>query len=56
MDLLVDGGIILELKAVSRLTDGFKRQTLSYLKAANLKLGILITFGTPRADYCGIVN
>jgi len=56
LDLLVDQKIILELKAVSKLTDVFKRQTLSYLKAANLKLGILINFGTPRVNYYRIVN
>jgi len=56
LDLLVDGRIILELKAVSQLTDVFKRQTLSYLKAANLKLGIFINFGTPRVNHYRIVN
>ena len=52
----MDQKIILELKAVSKLTDVFKRQTLSYLKAANLKLGILINFGTRRVNYYRIVN
>ena len=31
LDLVVDGKILLELKAVSALTDVFKQQTLSYL-------------------------
>lgn len=56
LDLVVDGKIILELKAVSALTDVFKQQTLSYLKATGLKLGILINFGTPRVEYVRIVN
>ena len=56
LDLVVDGKIILELKAISALTDVFKHQTLSYLKATGLKLGILINFGTPRVVYTRIVN
>jgi GxxExxY protein len=56
LDLVVDGKIILELKAASALTDVFKQQTLSYLKATGLKLGILINFGTPRVEYTRIVN
>jgi GxxExxY protein len=56
LDLVVDDKIILELKAVSTLTDVFKQQTLSYLKITGLKLGILINFGTPRIEYTRIVN
>jgi len=56
LDFVVDGKIVLELKAVSALTDVFKQQTLSYLKATGLRLGILINFGTPRVEYIRIVN
>jgi len=56
LDLVIDDKIILELKAVSGLTDVFKQQTLSYLKATGLKLGILINFGAPRVEYVRIVN
>lgn len=56
LDLIIDSRIVLELKAVSALTDAFKQQTLSYLKATGLKLGILINFGAPRVEYVRIVN
>ena len=56
LDLVIDDKIVLELKAVSELNDIFKRQTLSYLKATGLKLGILINFGTPRVEYTRIAN
>ena len=36
LDLVVDGKIVLELKAVSKLTDIFKQQVLSYLKVSRL--------------------
>jgi GxxExxY protein len=56
LDIVIDGKILLELKAVSELTDVFKQQTLSYLKATGLKLGILLNFGTRRVQYTRIVN
>ncbi len=56
LDFVVDGRIVLELKAVSALTDVFKHKTLSYLKATGLRLGILINFGTPRVEYTRVVN
>ena len=56
LDIVVDGKIILEFKAVSELNDLFKQQTLSYLKATGLKLGILINFGAQRVEYVRIAN
>ena len=56
LDIVVSGIIVLELKAVSELTDVFKQRVLSYLKATGLKLGILINCGTPRVQYTRIVN
>ena len=54
--LVIDGKIILELKAVSSLNDLFKRQLLSYLKATGLRLGILINFGSRRVEAVRIAN
>jgi len=56
LDMVVNNQIILELKAVSELADIHKQQLLSYLKATNLPLGILINFGTQRVQYKRIVN
>jgi len=56
LDLVIDGKIVLELKAVSVLNDVFKQQVVSYLKATGLKLGILINFGVTRVEYVRIVN
>jgi len=44
-DLIVDGLILLELKAVEQLIDQHRSQTLAYLKICNLRLGLLINFG-----------
>ena len=56
LDLVIDGKIILELKALSGLNDLFKQQPLSYLKATDLRLGILVNFGTKRVEYARVVN
>jgi GxxExxY protein len=56
IDLVVDKKIILELKAVSTITDIFKHQLLSYLRATNLRLGILINFGGTKVQSYRIVN
>lgn len=56
LDLVVADKIILELKAVKGLTDVFKAQLHSYLRATDLKLGILINFGTPRVQSVRIAN
>jgi GxxExxY protein len=56
LDMVVNGKIILEFKAVSELNSLFKQQTLSYLKATGLNLGILINFGAQRVEYVRIAN
>ena len=56
LDLVVEDKILLELKAVAALTDLFKQQTISYLKATGLRLGILINFGARRVEYTRVAN
>jgi len=44
-DFICYGKIILEIKAVKKLTDEHRAQLLNYLKATGMKLGFLINFG-----------
>ena len=46
LDLLVDKTVVVELKAVSELQDIFFARTRSYLKALDLKHGLLLNFAT----------
>jgi GxxExxY protein len=48
LDLVVDGRIILELKAVDNLHPRHEAQVLSYLKASGLRLALLVDFGSDR--------
>jgi GxxExxY protein len=44
-DIIVDDLIILELKACECLMDEHQAQTLNYLKATNVEIGLLLNFG-----------
>ena len=44
-DFVVMEKIILEVKAVERLTESHVKQVLNYLAASKLKLGLLVNFG-----------
>ena len=44
-DFICYGQIVVELKAVSSLASEHEAQLLNYLKATNLRLGLLVNFG-----------
>ena len=44
LDLLVDDKVVIELKSVSEMRDVFFKQTLTYCKLLNKKLGVLVNF------------
>jgi len=45
-DLVVEGKLILELKSVENTAPVHKKQLLTYLKLTEMKLGLLINFGS----------
>ena len=51
LDFLIEGKIILEIKAVPRLKPIYFRQVRAYLKAKNLELGILANFRGKKLTY-----
>ena len=56
-DFLCYDRIVLELKAVTELTDEHRAQILNYLKATGLRLGLLVNFGHyPKAQVERIVT
>lgn len=55
-DLVLFEKIVVELKAVSELTDGHRAQVHNYLRASGLRLGLLVNFGHfPKVEYERIV-
>jgi GxxExxY protein len=55
-DLLVEGILLLELKAVKELDDIHLAQCLNYLRATKLRLCLLMNFGKPKLEVRRIVN
>lgn len=47
-DLIVNGLVLVELKSVETIAKVHFKQTLTYLKLTDLKLGLLINFGAPK--------
>jgi GxxExxY protein len=47
LDLIVDGKVIIELKAVEVMQPVHKAQLLTYLKLTGLRLGLLLNFNSP---------
>ena len=46
LDLLVEDRVVVELKSVKELQDVFFKQTRTYLRLLDLKVGILVNFNT----------
>ena len=47
IDILIEGEIVLELKAIESIMPVHEAQIISYLKLANKRLGFLINFNVP---------
>jgi GxxExxY protein len=56
VDFIIENKIILEVKCVGEINEIHKAQLLSYLKAANLKLGLLINFAKPIIEIKRLIN
>lgn len=45
LDLVVDGKIVVEIKAMETLTNAHDAQLLNYLRATGMHVGLLLNFG-----------
>lgn len=50
-DILVEGKVIVELKAVTRILPEHKAQVINYLKATGIEIGLLVNFGNAKLEY-----
>jgi GxxExxY protein len=56
LDFLIEDKLVLEIKRDTHFSRDNIDQTLNYLKALNLKLGVLVHFGKDGARFKRIVN
>ncbi|HWH68420.1 MAG TPA: GxxExxY protein, partial [Candidatus Sulfotelmatobacter sp.] len=56
LDLIVERKVIVELKAISALADIHVAITLSYLKATNLQVAMLLNFGQMGLEHKRVVG
>ncbi|MFN7706414.1 MAG: GxxExxY protein [bacterium] len=50
-DLFVDEKVIIELKVAKAIAPEHQAQTINYLKATGIEVGLLINFGNPKLEY-----
>jgi GxxExxY protein len=55
-DFLIYDKIIVELKAIQKITDIETAQLLNYLKACSLNLGLLFNFGSSSLEVKKLIN
>ena len=55
-DLVVNGSVIVELKAVKMFDNVHYAQCLNYLKATGLQICLLLNFGVPKVEIKRFVN
>lgn len=56
LDLVVEGNVIVELKAVKCFNDCHMAQLLSYLKATEIKVGLLLNFSDSVLKIKRVIN
>lgn len=56
VDFLVEKKVVVEIKAVSTLTDVHLAQALNYLEVLNLEIGLLINFGAKSLEFKRLIN
>ena len=56
VDFFVANGIMVELKAITVIEDVHLAQTINYLEAYNMEVGLLINFGARSLDFKRVQN
>lgn len=56
VDFLVDNKVMVELKAVTKIEEVHWAQTINYLEAYGLEVGLLVNFGGKKLEFKRFVN
>jgi GxxExxY protein len=55
-DFVVEGVVMVELKALTKMEDVHLAQAINYLEAYNLEIGLLINFGSAKLEFKRVIN
>ena len=55
-DLVVENQVIVELKAVRTIDNNHEAQLMNYLRASNIRTGLILNFGNPRLEIKRMLN
>jgi len=55
-DFIVDGKLIVEIKAVSNFNSQHQAQAMHYLTATGCRLALLLNFGTGSLEHCRVIK
>jgi len=55
-DLIIEGKVIVELKAIKCLCDEHRAQIINYLTATEMQVGLLLNFGAKSLEYERFAN
>ncbi len=56
VDFLVEGEVMVEIKALVKIEDVHLAQAINYLEAYKLKIGLLLNFGTRSLEFKRVMN
>ena len=56
VDFLVADAVMVELKAITEVTEANKAQIINYLEAYELEIGLLINFGNKSLEFKRFIN
>ena len=55
-DFVIENKVLVELKAIKKLTETENAQVLNYLKATNLSIALLINFGNSSLEFKRLID
>jgi GxxExxY protein len=56
LDIIVENKVLIELKAISELTNSCFSQVINYLKIFDLEVGLLLNFGTDSLQFKRLIQ
>lgn len=55
-DFICFNNIVIEIKAISKILPEHQAQTINYLRALNLRVGLILNFGNNKLEHQRIIN